>query len=225
MWEGWACHPRVSSKTATKNKTPQALPQHRTAHHYTPAGYPQAISPPGRDPGSHLSCRPPNSRRITGGTWAERRRKLIAPQPAICPLIGLRARKSGFFALNWHKPQKLCIVADFVGLVAQSVEQRIENPCVGGSIPPQATRIIGNAGSPGSVPEKSPALTSWAFCFPAPGKPVSTRAAPGQSARRVPFPAPRFPRYRKTLSFRNARPLHPPTGAATCAPKQKRFSA
>ena len=34
----------------------------------------------------------------------------------------------------------LCIVADFrVGLVAQSVEQRIENPCVGGSIPPQAT--------------------------------------------------------------------------------------
>jgi hypothetical protein len=26
-----------------------------------------------------------------------------------------------------------------VGLVAQSVEQRIENPCVGGSIPPQAT--------------------------------------------------------------------------------------
>ena len=26
------------------------------------------------------------------------------------------------------------------GPVAQSVEQRIENPCVGGSIPPQATR-------------------------------------------------------------------------------------
>ena len=25
------------------------------------------------------------------------------------------------------------------GPVAQSVEQRIENPCVGGSIPPQAT--------------------------------------------------------------------------------------
>ena len=25
------------------------------------------------------------------------------------------------------------------GLVAQSVEQRIENPCVGGSIPPRAT--------------------------------------------------------------------------------------
>ena len=27
------------------------------------------------------------------------------------------------------------------GLVAQSVEQRIENPCVGGSIPPQATKF------------------------------------------------------------------------------------
>jgi hypothetical protein len=29
------------------------------------------------------------------------------------------------------------------GLVAQSVEQRIENPCVGGSIPPRATRFFG----------------------------------------------------------------------------------
>ena len=28
-----------------------------------------------------------------------------------------------------------------LGLVAQSVEQRIENPCVGGSIPPQATSV------------------------------------------------------------------------------------
>jgi hypothetical protein len=28
------------------------------------------------------------------------------------------------------------------GPVAQSVEQRIENPCVGGSIPPQATRQL-----------------------------------------------------------------------------------
>jgi hypothetical protein len=28
------------------------------------------------------------------------------------------------------------------GPVAQSVEQRIENPCVGGSIPPQATSLI-----------------------------------------------------------------------------------
>jgi hypothetical protein len=28
------------------------------------------------------------------------------------------------------------------GLVAQLVEQRIENPCVGGSIPPQATSKI-----------------------------------------------------------------------------------
>ena len=28
------------------------------------------------------------------------------------------------------------------GLVAQSVEQRTENPCVGGSIPPQATNQL-----------------------------------------------------------------------------------
>ena len=44
-----------------------------------------------------------------------------------------------FFGIRLHKSKKLCIVADFVGLVAQSVEQRIENPRVGGSIPPQAT--------------------------------------------------------------------------------------
>jgi hypothetical protein len=29
-----------------------------------------------------------------------------------------------------------------LGLVAQLVEQRIENPCVGGSIPPRATKNI-----------------------------------------------------------------------------------
>ena len=29
----------------------------------------------------------------------------------------------------------------FLGLVAQLVEQRTENPCVGGSIPPRATKI------------------------------------------------------------------------------------
>jgi hypothetical protein len=32
-----------------------------------------------------------------------------------------------------------------LGLVAQSVEQRIENPCVGGSIPPRATKNSVNA--------------------------------------------------------------------------------
>ncbi len=31
-----------------------------------------------------------------------------------------------------------------LGLVAQLVEQRTENPCVGGSIPPQATNIPRN---------------------------------------------------------------------------------
>ncbi len=37
-----------------------------------------------------------------------------------------------------------------LGLVAQLVEQRIENPRVGGSIPPQATKI--QADSPGQNP-------------------------------------------------------------------------
>ena len=32
-----------------------------------------------------------------------------------------------------------CYTSRIHGPVAQSVEQRIENPCVGGSIPPQAT--------------------------------------------------------------------------------------
>ena len=40
-----------------------------------------------------------------------------------------------------------------IGPVAQSVEQRIENPCVGGSIPPQATKI------------KRPTVLSWALSF------------------------------------------------------------
>jgi hypothetical protein len=38
-----------------------------------------------------------------------------------------------------------CMPSDILlplGPVAQSVEQRIENPCVGGSIPPQATSFI-----------------------------------------------------------------------------------
>ena len=39
------------------------------------------------------------------------------------------------------------------GLVAQSVEQRIENPCVGGSIPPRATKY------------RSPTVLGWASSF------------------------------------------------------------
>ena len=34
----------------------------------------------------------------------------------------------------------LSFIIPSLGLVAQSVEQRIENPCVGGSIPPRATK-------------------------------------------------------------------------------------
>ncbi len=33
------------------------------------------------------------------------------------------------------------VIITSLGLVAQLVEQRTENPCVGGSIPPRATRI------------------------------------------------------------------------------------
>ena len=36
------------------------------------------------------------------------------------------------------------------GLVAQSVEQRTENPCVGGSIPSQATIMTSRGGAVGS---------------------------------------------------------------------------
>ena len=46
---------------------------------------------------------------------------------------------SNFFEEFVHKIKIWVIVTFSVGLVAQSVEQRIENPRVGGSIPPQAT--------------------------------------------------------------------------------------
>ena len=40
-----------------------------------------------------------------------------------------------------HLHSSTCFAILFrLGLVAQSVEQRIENPCVGGSIPPRATK-------------------------------------------------------------------------------------
>lgn len=45
-----------------------------------------------------------------------------------------------------------------LGLVAQLVEQRIENPCVGGSIPPQATKNS----------NKKPSQTTGLFVFPGP---------------------------------------------------------
>ena len=43
-----------------------------------------------------------------------------------------------------------------LGLVAQSVEQRIENPCVGGSIPPRATK---------NILDETPILTGWRCRF------------------------------------------------------------
>src|ERR1019366_2346174 len=48
-----------------------------------------------------------------------------------------------------------------LGLVAQSVEQRTENPCVGGSIPPRATKYMGlQRCSPFSFPRNSCAKES-----------------------------------------------------------------
>lgn len=63
------------------------------------------------------------------------------------PKLGLC--KYGFPEAN-HAPSKISVAGGLQtqttcynyflrGLVAQSVEQRIENPCVGGSIPPKAT--------------------------------------------------------------------------------------
>jgi hypothetical protein len=43
-----------------------------------------------------------------------------------------------------------------LGLVAQLVEQRIENPCVGGSIPPRATK---------NMPHATPIHADRRFCF------------------------------------------------------------
>ena len=51
-----------------------------------------------------------------------------------CQWVAARTRNSGFASYN---PAS--------GPVAQSVEQRIENPCVGGSIPPQATSLAGRS--------------------------------------------------------------------------------
>ena len=41
----------------------------------------------------------------------------------------------------FKQDRKICGYNFYIGPVAQSVEQRIENPCVGGSIPPQATKL------------------------------------------------------------------------------------
>src|SRR5690625_4282117 len=53
-------------------------------------------------------------------------------------LLSLPTRRSS--DLGWIFNKSLCYSYVFGrGLVAQLVEQRIENPCVGGSIPPKAT--------------------------------------------------------------------------------------
>ena len=57
-----------------------------------------------------------------------------------------RAQESGKIKQSQHSflhllsPPPVSFIIPALGLVAQSVEQRIENPCVGGSIPPRATK-------------------------------------------------------------------------------------
>ena len=123
---------------------------------------------------------------LSPGQSAPLPRPCAAPIRALHPTLGASApakRDGGFFRAGWRTARNLCIVADFVGLVAQSVEQRIENPCVGGSIPPQATkRIIGVAVAnrqPIPNPKKSPA-PRWAFC-----KAYLFRYWPGSSVGRA----------------------------------------
>ena len=48
----------------------------------------------------------------------------------------------------FKKKEIPCYNAQLVGSVAQLVEQRIENPRVGGSIPPRATNKINNLANP-----------------------------------------------------------------------------
>ena len=55
-------------------------------------------------------------------------------------LMGLRSEQIPFLYLGRLKTVSFIIAS--LGLVAQSVEQRIENPCVGGSIPPRATKNL-----------------------------------------------------------------------------------
>src|SRR5476649_1299851 len=51
-----------------------------------------------------------------------------------------------------HEPAIILLL----GLVAQLVEQRIENPCVGGSLPPRATK---------NIPYETPIHADRRFCF------------------------------------------------------------
>ena len=58
-----------------------------------------------------------------------------AKTPCFCHLLHLNTGCTG-------QVETLSAIIRRLGLVAQSVEQRIENPCVGGSIPPRATKNI-----------------------------------------------------------------------------------
>ena len=65
-------------------------------------------------------------------------------QDARPPLaVGLSKYKASRYSnLHLVSPLQVSFIIPSLGLVAQSVEQRIENPCVGGSIPPRATKNL-----------------------------------------------------------------------------------
>src|SRR5262245_21249415 len=104
-------------------------------------------------------------------SWSRRRRAAAAIRTAcpaawaawatwICKSVGLAVAKKGRFGVPFHLhvpaqpregrvervsynsrlPAVRVVLPD--GQVAQLVEQRTENPCVGGSIPPLATNIF-----------------------------------------------------------------------------------
>ena len=44
--------------------------------------------------------------------------------------------------MNFYFKRIILFLPPIIGAVAQSVEQRTENPCVGGSIPPHTTKKV-----------------------------------------------------------------------------------
>ena len=59
--------------------------------------------------------------------------------------------------------KRMKILVSPEGAVAQSVEQRTENPCVGGSIPPHTTFDLRSFSEGGD--EKDSTSNSWVFLF------------------------------------------------------------
>ena len=72
--------------------------------------------------------------------------KLTHHRPVRCLIPtsqgSLQINPSQHSNLHLVSPLTVSFIIPSLGLVAQSVEQRIENPCVGGSIPPRATKNL-----------------------------------------------------------------------------------